>query len=247
GGDEWLIYGGHRFWHAPEEAPRSYCPDNGPVEAVLSGSTLKITQPTEPETGIAKEIEISLHQDQGGATVVHRLTNNNLWEITAAPWALTVMAQGGTAIFPQEPYRPHPEYLLPARPLVLWHYTDMSDPRFAWGAKYIQLRQDPTATTKNKIGMRNAQGWAAYCLAGDVFMKRFPVVEGATYPDFGCNSEAYTDADMLEIESLGPLAPIAPGGSVEHTEKWFLFKGEIGESEADIEKDLLPLVKRTAS
>ena len=30
--EEWLIYGGHRFWHAPEEKPRTYYPDNAPVE-----------------------------------------------------------------------------------------------------------------------------------------------------------------------------------------------------------------------
>ena len=31
GGDEWRIYGGHRLWHAPEVAPRTYSPDNEPV------------------------------------------------------------------------------------------------------------------------------------------------------------------------------------------------------------------------
>src|ERR1035437_959987 len=29
---EFHPYGGHRLWHAPEAFPRSYSPDNGPVE-----------------------------------------------------------------------------------------------------------------------------------------------------------------------------------------------------------------------
>ena len=31
GGDEWRSYGGHRLWHAPENKPRSYLPDNDTV------------------------------------------------------------------------------------------------------------------------------------------------------------------------------------------------------------------------
>ena len=60
GGDEWQSYGGHRFWHAPEAAPRTYWPDNDPVEYAWAEDTLKITQPVEGTTGMQKEIEITL-------------------------------------------------------------------------------------------------------------------------------------------------------------------------------------------
>lgn len=242
GGDQWRIYGGHRFWHAPEEMPRSYAPDNFPIDVSEKDGGVILSQPVEETTGMVKELEITLDSDTNHITVIHRLTNRNLWRVEAAPWALTVMAQGGTAIFPQEPFRPHPEYMLPARPLVLWHYTDMSDPRFTFGEKYIQLTQDPKARSKNKIGMLNAQEWAAYCVRGVVFVKRFLCVPGARYPDFGCNSECYTDADMIEIESIGPLSEIAPGESVEHMEDWYLFKAEVGDTEEEIDEQLMPLV-----
>lgn len=242
GGDEWRSYGGHRFWHAPEEMPRSYAPDNSPIDASEVQGRLILTQPVEETTGMVKEIEIAVDPDANHVTVLHRLTNENLWAVEAAPWALTVMAEGGTAIFPQEPFRAHPEYMLPARPLVLWHYTDMSDPRFTFGERFIQLTQDPKAVKKNKIGMLNAQQWAAYCLNGVVFIKRFPCVPGARYPDFGCNCESYTDADIIEIESLGPLSQIKPGESVEYTEDWYLFKAEVGDTEEEIDNQLMPLV-----
>ncbi len=52
------------------------------------------------------------------------------------------MAPGGRAIYPQEPYISHTEYLLPARPMVLWHYTDLSDPRFQLGDRFLRLSTD---------------------------------------------------------------------------------------------------------
>jgi hypothetical protein len=184
-----------------------------------------------------------LHAKSDQVTVAHRLINRNLWAIEVAPWSLSVMAPGGRAIIPQEAYRPQPEALLPARPMVLWHYTDMADPRWTWGTKYVQLRQDPTRESMQKVGMRNTLGWAAYTLNHEVFIKRFGCDPTARYPDFDCNTEVFTNGDMLEVESLGPLASMAPGASVTHVEHWFLEKAEIGQSDAEIDSGLLPLLK----
>ena len=73
----------------------------------------------------------------------------------------------------------------PLAPLVLWHFTDMSDPRWIWGKKYVQLRQNPSATTKQKIGLGNTKGWAAYALNGELFIKRYGFDRNAIYADFG--------------------------------------------------------------
>ena len=45
------------------------------------------------------------------------------------------------------------------------------------------------------------------------------------YPDFGCSFETFTNADFLELETLGPLATLAPGESLTHTERWTAFRG----------------------
>ncbi|MDQ1256337.1 MAG: hypothetical protein QG656_933, partial [Candidatus Hydrogenedentes bacterium] len=163
-----------------------------------------------------------------------------------APWALTVMAQNGRAVYPQEPFIPHTEYLLAARPMVLWHYTKLNDPRWTWNEKYIQLRQDPKATSPQKVGLMNKQGWAAYTLGEVVFIKRFAFDPAATYPDHGCNNETFTNEDMIEVESVGPMTKLAAsGGTVTHDENWFLFKAEIGTEEAELDSKLMPLVKQT--
>jgi len=242
GGDKWISYGGHRFWHAPEIMPRTYAPDNSTVEFKWAKSTLHLIQAVEASTGMQKEIEVTLDAKENRVTVLHRLRNKNAWEVEAAPWALTVMQGPGRAIFPQEPFV---KQLLPVRPLVLWGYTDMKDPRWIWGSKYIQLRCQPKLGTPQKFGARNTLGWGAYCRGEDVFIKRFSFEQSANYTDFGCNTECYTNGEMLEVESLGPLSKIAPGASVEHIEHWYLFKAEIGEAEKEIDERLQPLVHQT--
>jgi len=245
GGDEWQIYGGHRLWHAPEHAVRTYFLDNSAIKHSWDGKTLKLTQDVETTTGIVKEIEVTLDSKGNHVKVLHRLINTNMWDIEASPWAMSVMAQGGRLILPQEPYRSHPEYLLPARPLVLWHYTDMKDPRWIWGTKYIQLKQNPKVAKKQKAGLLNKVGWGAYYLNGQLFIKRYPYNPEATYPDMGCNTETFTNDEMLEFETLGPLTKIpADGGKVEYVERWSLFKVKVGEDESEIDKKVIPLVKK---
>jgi hypothetical protein len=239
GGDTWKNYGGHRLWHAPEIRPRSYVPDNGPIEHQWDGTTLKLIQPTETPTGIQKEIEITL--DGHSVTVKHRLTNKNQWPIELAAWALSVMQGPGRAIIPQEP--PSTD-LLPVRPVGIWGYTNMADARWKWGAKFIQLRSDPSANTPQKIGLGNSLGWAAYYRDGQVFLKRYPFDAAATYPDFGCNVECFTRGEMLEVESLGPLTKLAPGAAVEHTERWFLAKAQIGESDDEVASAMAPILEK---
>ncbi len=245
GDAEWNIFGGHRLWHAPEVVPRTYAPDNGPVEHDWNGATL-VLRSSEGVNGLDKEVRVTVSPTSPRVEVAHRLVNRNPWAIELAPWALSVMAQGGRAVYPQEEYIPHPDVLVPARPLVLWHFNDMSDPRWTWGRRYIQLRQDPTATTKLKIGMANKQGWAAYLLGGEALVIRYAYDPRANYADMGCNTETYTDPDMLEVETLGPVTRLEPGDHVDHLESWTLAKVECGSDEAEIDAKLMPIVAASA-
>jgi hypothetical protein len=246
GGDEWLIYGGHRLWHAPEVMPCTYFPDNNPVNYHWNGKTLRLIQDVESTTGIQKEMEVTLGPDKNNVRVLHRLINKNLQEIEVAPWAVTVMAKGGRAIIPQEPYRPGEENLLPVRPLILWSYTEIRDPRFIWGTRFMQVKQDPGAKTYQKIGVLNTLGWVAYYLNEQLFIKRYDYNPEAHYPDFGANTEVYTNQDILEIETLGSIEKLSPEGSAEHVENWFLFKAKVNGDEEFLESKLIPIIQKTA-
>jgi hypothetical protein len=244
GGDEWHSYGGHRLWHAPEAQPRSYCPDNSSVIVEPCNDSLRVIQSPEAATGIQKEMEICVHPQRASVRITHRLRNTGLWPVELAPWALTVMAQGGKAILPLPPRGEHPTALLPTSLLGLWAYTDMKDQRWTWGTKYVMLRQDPQATTPQKVGAMAPDGWGAYARAGHLFVKQALCGPDARYPDFGCNVEVFTNAEMLELETLGPITLVQPGSSVEHVERWFLFdEVPVPDNDRDVDQFMLWVTK----
>jgi hypothetical protein len=226
GGGEFRVYGGHRFWHAPEDTVRTYQPDNAPAAVTLlpDDCGLRLMPPVEAATGMQKEWVVQL-EASGTFRLTHRLHNRGLWPVEAAPWAITAMAPGGVALVPLPPRGPHPEFILPTSVLSLWPYTDLSDPRFALGREYLRLRAVAGAATPQKIGVLAPDGWAAYSLNGQMLVKRFAYHPGARYGDLGVNVELFTDADMLELETVGPLATIAPGASAEHVERWSIGEG----------------------
>lgn len=237
GGSAYRGYGGHRLWIAPEDRERSYTPDN---EAVEFGDQYFRSAPD--RFGIQKEIRIfpspkpppraqsiAERESRGsglntaGFRIEHVVHNEGAEPVELAAWALTVMAPGGECVFPQAVFRPHSESLLPVRPLVLWSYTDMADPRWTWGKRVVRLRHDPNLGPQ-KIGALVKEGIAAYANRGRVFLKHFEYLKEAVYPDMGCNFETFTRHDMLEVESLGPLQVVEPGSSVSHWESWSLFE-----------------------
>jgi hypothetical protein len=246
GGTSWHIYGGHRLWHAPEVMPRTYYPDNFPVGYNWNGTTLKLIQPVEETTGIIKELEITLDTKRNHVNIVHRLINKNLWTIQTSPWAITAHAPGSRAIIPHEPYIDPAENLLPARPLVLWNYTMMSDPRWHWGNKYIQLQHDGSVASEQKIGILNKQGWAASLLGDNLMIKSFDFIPDEVYPDYGSNNEVYVNEHLLEIESLGPVIGIMPDKAAEHNEDWYIttVKNPQGIDNDDaVDAYILPVIK----
>jgi hypothetical protein len=244
GGDDWRIYGGHRLWHAPEDPVRTYWPDNVPVQVEAHGDFVRFIQPLEGNTGIVKEMDIALHPAETRVRITHRLINRNLWDVTLAPWALSVMALGGVGIIPLPPRGEHPRDLLPSSSLTLWPYTDLSDARWTWGEKFILLRQEPGNDRPQKIGAFVPDGWVAYARRGHLFVKQFPVSEGATYPDLGSTVELFTNGDMLEVETLGPLTTLQPGAAATHTEVWTLVADvPRPESEQDVIEHVLPVIQ----
>jgi hypothetical protein len=243
---EWKPWAGHRLWAAPEANPRSYAPDNDPVRLEAGDErTVTLRQEADSRTGLEKELVVRLDAEGAGVRLTHRIRNRNLWAVELAPWALTIMRPRGEVLIPQEPYGPHPDFLLPARPLVLWHYTDLSDPRLTLGRKFIRLKVSAEAESPQKIGLLNKQGWVAYHADETLFVKRYGYAEGATYPDYNCNTEVFTAGPFVEIESLAPLARLEPGEQAEHEEHWNLYRGvTLGTDEEEIEDALASFVGR---
>jgi len=218
-GESFHFYGGHRLWHAPESMPRTYTPDDAPVDIVSTPNSLIVTQQADVQTGIEKSIQVSLVENKPQVIVRHTLTNRGLWPVECAPWAITQFKTGGVAILPQSMEQTE---FLPNRALVLWPYTDTTSPQVCWGNRNILVRAQMQSPFK--LGFPNPRGWLAYWLDGTLFVKRAAFDPQASYYDFGSSSECYCNDRFIELETLGPAATIAPEASKFHTETWELFK-----------------------
>jgi hypothetical protein len=241
----WQPRGGHRVWIAPEDIVKSYAPDNSPVAIEVQGDAITCTGPVEALTGMEKKITVKMAERGTGVELIHEIRNAGAEPYRLAPWVLTMLAQGGTGIHGFPPRGTHPEMLEPTNPLVMWAFTHLDDPRWRLSRKYLVLRQDPKNTNPQKLGTYNRHTWGAYLLNGELFVKRYEAVAApAEYPDFGCTFETFTNADILELETLGPLTTLGPGQSVSHTERWSAHRNVNLTSWTDEELDsvVLPLV-----
>jgi len=242
GEGEWKLRGGHRLWVAPEEKPRTYEPDNDPVAVQEIRGGIQTVQTKGPLSGIQKVMQIRLIGPRS-VRIRHILTNLADNPVRVAPWALTVMAPRGVAIIPLPARIPHTERLLHNQEWSLWGYTDLSDPRWTIGSRYLLFRQDP-ARGPNKLGIAHREGWAAYWCGGMLFVKRFERLEGRIYPDGNVNFETFANERFLELESLGPLVRLKPGASTKHEEVWELHRDVPPcACDADVDSHVRPLIR----
>lgn len=115
----------------------------------------------------------------------------------------------------------------------------MADPRLAIFKKYIAIRQDASQNEPLKIGFSDTQGWVAYALKEQLFVKRLDYYKDQTYPDMGSSVEVFTNRSMMEVESLAPLATLKPGDLTYHREQWQLFKiSSVSQDESSVESML---------
>ena len=225
GETSWQARGGHRLWAAPERIPYTYALDNRAVTVALRDGAISLTSAAERETGLVKQMSVKLAARGTEVEVTHRIRNTRRKSQRLAVWALSMMAQGGRAIaaFPQRGV--HPNMLTPTHPLVMWAYTDLSDPRWHFTPKYMLLRQDPKVSAPQKLGQFHERPGGAYLLGEELFVKRAHANRAKNYADFGCSFEMFVNNDFLELETLGPLIDLAPGAATTHRETWTLRRG----------------------
>ena len=220
---DFYFRGGHRLWHAPENMPRTYIPDNEGALINELPNGVRIEMPPEPWTHIAKIIEVTLNPEKPQVIVRHELRNEGAWSAELAPWALTMFRQGGIAIFPQPVGNVDDAGLLANRRFSLWPYAKMNDSRLSTRDDFLLVQATP-GLPPLKFGYFNPHGWVGYWLDDDLFIKRFDAQENEIYPDHGCNVESYCNDEFIELESLGKLTVIAPGQTVFHNELWELHR-----------------------
>lgn len=227
---EYRYMGGHRLWYAPEAMPRSYIPDNDGVSVTELSNGILLQGKPETGTGIQKSIEIHFPAENQ-VMLKHTLTNAGIWDVELAPWTITMLRLGGTAILPFQSESVNMDGLLPDRHIALWPYSKINDPRLRFEDDFIFVSAKSNLPLF-KIGAFNPRGWLAYWNQGVLFRKSFTVQTDSPLPDHGCNAEIYCDEHFIELESLAPLTKLAVGSSVSHMEHWELYDS--------LEQDFMP-------
>lgn len=220
----YYLRGGHRLWHSPEDIVRTYQPDDEPLEVKTLPKGVALTQRVEEKTGIQKSLALELIGERT-VKVTHTLANRGLWTIECAAWALTMFRAGGYGVLPLLPKGDHAAGdLLPNYALVPWTFTDLALPVWEMHRDFVGINVNK-AKAAQKIGITNYPGWSAYWVDGVTFVKYAPVIPGAAYPDLGSAFETFTNGKMIELETLGPLTKLAPGGRTTHVEHWGVLDG----------------------
>ena len=157
----------------PKIRSRAMLPTTGRSGSRCGIGRLQATEPVEPLTGIEKQLAVRMDPSGTSVVVEHHLRNAGREPYRLAPWALSMMASGGSGIHGFPPRGTHPEMLAPANPLVMWRFTNLRDPRWHLLRKYLVLTQDPSNPEPQKLGSFHRNTWGAYLLNGELFLKRF--------------------------------------------------------------------------
>ncbi len=85
---------------------------------------------------------------------------------------------GGLEIIPHPPLGVHPRDLLPNRLMIIWPYTNLTDPRWRFGETFITLRQTANAGQPTKLGLAHKQKWIGYLTRDSLFIKTIELPGG---------------------------------------------------------------------
>ena len=212
-GERFRFLGGHRLWVAPEIPSVTYRSDDRPCSVTEVEDGVGVEAPPDG-AHLAKVIWV--RRSPNGWIVDHVVRNASRRTTTIAPWALTQLQRGGEAAIAVPPREDGPRA---DRSVVLWPYTDLGDPRFGFSRDEVRVdagRPGPPL----KLGAAPSDGRVAYELDDYRFEKRIDVDPDAPYADRGAAVQVYVCDDFCELETLGPLHEVEPGGSVALRERW---------------------------
>jgi len=215
GGEGFSFIGGHRLWVAPEVPEVTYEPDGRAcaVDEVDGGARLEAP----PDgAGLIKAIEV--RSSTNGWIVDHIIRNASDLEMTIAPWAITQLRLGGEVHLPLGARGTGHQA---DRSLVLWPYTNLDDPRLRFERDTVLIRAEP-GERPLKLGAAPSDAWVTYATGDEVFEKRIRLDASGTYSDRGAAVQVYLCDDFCELETVGPLRALRPGGRLEHRERWTL-------------------------
>jgi hypothetical protein len=211
----WVNFGGDKAWPAPQDdwvpiASRGWPPPRGfdglPMEAVRDGTAVILVSAVDPNYGIRVRRRIELAVERPVMTITTRFEKVAGAPLAVGVWTVT-QARDPVALYAVLPTAPRPD------PAYI-RQSDELPASLRIADNVIALTRDPQKN--HKIGA--LAGTLFWVGQRELLRIESPLVPGARYPDKGSSVEVYTNADPLayvELEILGPVEPLAIGGSIE--------------------------------
>lgn len=219
-GGKFRFYGGHRLWVAPEVPSVTYMPDDHPITINWQSDGIEMIQAPDSNGGLLKTIYIRQTDYANIIIIDHLVKNKGDTERKIAPWAITQMKVGGTAILPYKSSVSVKSPLLPNRSLYLWPYTNIHDPRIQFNKHFIFVSTVPLDESPLKVGIAHMQKWIAYFMNGLLFIKYSNKIGPDCALDMGAAGQCYCNDKFIELETLGVYRKIEPSESISHREVW---------------------------
>ncbi len=214
--DEWMNFGGDKCWPAPQSAwpehqgrdwPPPVAFDSRPVEAVAVERGVVLTSPVDPGYGIQVIRRVELDPAQPVMRILTGYRKLSGAPVTVGIWTITQMRE------PERIFMLLPEHS--SFPQGYVRLMDGEPAELKIEGRLLSFARRPRACAK--IGA----GGSSMAWVGPSSIVRIDAEDGpGEYPDGGCLTEVYTNPDPLqyvELETLGPLAAMSPGGQIERT------------------------------
>lgn len=222
------FYGVRSWFLEPVESDQSGLPAQRPAAGEARGpGRLKLTGAEESVTGLQLTMDFALDDSAARLNITHAFRNLRQTPRRMAAWAINAVAANGIGLtaWRQET----------RRSLILFRETGAREP--AIRAEPAVLAVDYRMPPENaffKVGTDTACGWIAFVWDGMALKSSVAHVPGAEYPEGGgtvtfFNSGPMEEPRFAEIENVGPLTDVPPGGTVRLAQTLLLIDGIIGD------------------
>ena len=174
----------------------------------------------DPVTGVQLLRDFVLDEEGSHLRVTQTIRNISGEAKEYCHWSRTLARTGGICVVPLTgPSRFANAYIMYGPGPVMNYRPE--DPNIRVVDNFLVVKGLPE---RPKLGIDSFAGWLAYLMPDDLlFVKRFPVYPDREYGEMAAITVSiYYHPEMCELEPIGPMEHIEPGGSASFTEEWWL-------------------------
>ncbi|HMA96491.1 MAG TPA: DUF4380 domain-containing protein [Polyangiaceae bacterium] len=230
---------GSTYWTSPQKAwpdgswpPIAEIDGNAYSPAIQEKTHLVMTGSANSTLGASVTKDFSV--DDSSCWINLLFTLKATKAMSAGPWQITRVPRGGLAFFPvgdSSKYKPGP----------LQEYTvNSSSQGVAW---FDDSKKAATSESGEKLIADGADGWLAYALGGNLFVKKYVDVKPASFAEAEGDIEIYPGSGYTELEVQGAYTSLAKDGTLPWTVQWKVVKIPSDVTVASESETLLAFVK----